>query len=91
MIGKNFRVKRAGEEKTNRSKREQNERVECGRDVYIENQENRFADKDARGERMGETTRTMRDNVFKGVGRTTPPGGRDTGCRPLLLRHGSSS
>ena len=37
----------------------------CGRDVYIENQENRFADRNALGERMFETTWTTRDNSFK--------------------------
>jgi hypothetical protein len=40
-----------------------------GRDVYIENQENRFADRNALGKWMGETTWINRDNSFQG----TPP------------------
>ena len=36
-----------------------------GRDVYIENQENRSADRNALGERVFETTKTTRDNSCK--------------------------
>ena len=39
-----------------------------GRDVYIENQENRFADRNALGGGGGETTRTTRDNSCKVAG-----------------------
>jgi hypothetical protein len=61
---KKIRVKRAGEEKTNRSKREQNGRVECGRDGGIENHENRFADMEKRegcgwGRQLGQRGTTL--------------------------------
>ena len=39
----------------------------------MENQENRFADRNALGERMGETTWTTRDNFFQGA--PPQPGG----------------
>ena len=39
-----------------------------GRDVYIENKENRFADRNALGEWIFETTWTTRDNSFKVAG-----------------------
>jgi hypothetical protein len=47
-----------------------------GRDVYIENQENRFADRNALGSGFPETTWTTWDNFFKETGRATPPGER---------------
>ena len=74
MIGKIFRAfsndwkKFSGEKgwrgKTNRSKREQNGRLECGRDGGIENQENRFADMEKRegcgwGRQLGQCGRTL--------------------------------
>ncbi len=39
-----------------------------GRDVHVENQENRFADRNALGEWIFETTRTTRDNSCKVAG-----------------------
>ena len=87
MIGKIFRVfsndwkKISGEKgwrgKTNRSKMEQNERLECGRDVYIENHENRFADMEKReGCGWGRQLGTTRDNSFQGA----RPNRAATGC-----------
>ncbi len=72
-----------------------------GRDVYIENQENRSADRNALGERMeGETTWTTRDNSFKvrrpnraatgsaGVPPAENAGGKREGC--LTRRRGDA-
>jgi hypothetical protein len=57
----------------------------------IENQENRFADMERAWRADGGDNLGNSGQRFQGTGRTTPPGGRDTECHPLLLRHGSSS
>ena len=46
---------------------------ECGRDVYIENQENRFADRNALGERMGGDNLDNLRQLFQGA--SPKPGG----------------
>ena len=45
-----------------------------GRDVYIENKENRFADRNALGERISGDNKDNSGQLFQGAGRTTPPG-----------------
>ncbi len=45
-----------------------------GRDVYIENKENRFADRNALGERMGGDKLDNPGQLFQGPGQVTPAG-----------------